>query len=212
MPSCQRHHSAPPPPPPPLYTTTTTTTTTCRCTSEHPSVVYASPPSSPGSTPLFAVPAAGFAFAYPATCGQPCCPLLAAPLPPDPLCQRGDIYNMSLNGVQTTAAFKEYMGGVEDQATLKITNMFIPYDDIPNSVLCFNLRGTRDKGNCPTLYELSNPVARVEGKLEVGLYDKKAGYECCPMFAVSTGVPRRTGVGMELYDWQAVRLLDRCLG
>lgn len=143
-------------------------------------------PHAPARSPCTRPALANFLLCYPWLTVLP----LAVPLPPDPLCQRSDIYNMSLNGVQTTAAFKEYMGDVEDQATLKITNMFIPYDDIPNSVLCFNLRGTRDKGNCPTLYELSNPVARVEGKLEVGLYDKKAGYECCPMFAVSTGVPR----------------------
>ncbi|EFJ48885.1 hypothetical protein VOLCADRAFT_104609 [Volvox carteri f. nagariensis] len=93
----------------------------------------------------------------------------------DPLCQRSDIFNITVNNMVTTAAFKEYLHGDLDKPTFKITNMYIPFDKINTTTLCFSM-----KGNCPTLSSLANPDTRDQGVLEVGVYDKKVdNYECC---------------------------------
>jgi hypothetical protein len=117
----------------------------------------------------------------------------------DNKCQRNDIFNITVNGGSTTAAFRELMQGNPDRTILKvrpgsrstctcgllrvacaphkppvraagiasihsslpatqITNMFIPFDRIPTTLLCFSLRGYNQGGNCPTLMELVSGV------------------------------------------------------
>ena len=78
----------------------------------------------------------------------------------DNKCSRNDIFNITVNGGSTTAAFKELMQGNPDRASLKITNMFIPWDRIPTTVLCFSLRGYNQQGNCPTLLDLVRFASR----------------------------------------------------
>lgn len=61
--------------------------------------------------------------------------------------------------------------------------MQLPYDQIDGARLCFTLRGNKDKGKCPTLPLLAHPLTAKYGSLEIGLYDAKQGYECCPVSA-----------------------------
>ncbi|KXZ47672.1 hypothetical protein GPECTOR_33g554 [Gonium pectorale] len=101
----------------------------------------------------------------------------------DPVCNRADMFNITVNGNPTSAAFKEFMGGDLSKPTLKITNMFIPFEQINTTQLCFSLKGTANNGTCSTLASLANPFTREQGVLEIGMYDKKVdNYECCPMF------------------------------
>ncbi len=69
----------------------------------------------------------------------------------------------------------------QTRSTIKITGMQLPYDQIDGARLCFTLRGRKDKGNCPTLPLLAHPLTAKYGSLEIGLYDQKQGYECCPV-------------------------------
>lgn len=101
----------------------------------------------------------------------------------DPKC-RQSVKDATVNGKSTAAVYFEDWpyGKGKVGYTIKITNMWIPFDEVDGTMICFSIRGA-----CTTLTNLTAPDIRDQGVLEFSLYDhKEDGYECCPMFTVGT--------------------------